>query len=543
MRHSIATVFLRPMIWRSPFDRLWLPSCIALLILASSATARETRYQANGPKFNPLAENWVREQLKKGPEADLAIFDTNEENRKIRAIFLFNLLVNPPAEINVPHTFIGISNAIVVGDLSLNYMKVPFTLSLNRCHFLGNVSIQGTTFQAEVSLYDAVFDKSVDFLRSHVLMTLELDNAKFTSKNEPVSFAEMRVEGPFLIRKAVFEGDASFIRAAANGFDASGAHFNSSNDKADFYGMKINQDAAFVETQFKGAVSFANTDIEKDLLVDLSRFENPLATPDFFSAKVGGNATFWRTYFAGGVRLTRMNIGGNLEFGRAVADSVTMEKDFSTLKADDIIFNDAFIAPPFFLNGMSYRLIFDLASDQGKPAQRDVLLDLINRSNYRTENPDNYTNLETFYLKQGNIEGAKDAHIEWRKRERYALGFKRHPLKYGWNIIEWITTGYGQRLELALLWSGGFIVLGVFVFRREEWMETKEQSEAKTFKNTYHPLWYSIALFLPVVSLEDKDIWIPKADRRKSRVYMRLHIILGYLLIPIGLAAWTGLIK
>jgi hypothetical protein len=59
----------------------------------------------------------------------------------------------------------------------------------------------------------------------------------------------------------------------------------------------------------------------------------------------------------------------------------------------------------------------------------------------------------------------------------------------------------------------------------------------------YNPLWYSIALFLPIVELEDVKIWTPNPKCTWRRLYMRLHVILGYLLIPIGLAAWTGLIK
>jgi len=70
----------------------------------------------------------------------------------------------------------------------------------------------------------------------------------------------------------------------------------------------------------------------------------------------------------------------------------------------------------------------------------------------------------------------------------------------------------------------------------------KVSGEIKTdFK--YDPLWYSIALFLPIVDLEDAKIWTPNPKCKWRRHYMRVHIILGYLLIPIGLAAWTGLIK
>lgn len=72
---------------------------------------------------------------------------------------------------------------------------------------------------------------------------------------------------------------------------------------------------------------------------------------------------------------------------------------------------------------------------------------------------------------------------------------------------------------------------------------TQRSEDKARYRGTYNPLWYSVALFLPIVDLGDAKIWEPKTCRRCARHYMRLHIVLGYLLVPIGLAAWTGLIK
>ena len=84
---------------------------------------------------------------------------------------------------------------------------------------------------------------------------------------------------------------------------------------------------------------------------------------------------------------------------------------------------------------------------------------------------------------------------------------------------------------------------GAVTFRREIGMETQKPEDGPRYAGRYHPIWYSLARFLPFVSLEDAKIWTPKVHRRFARLYMRLHIILGYLLIPIGIAAWTGIIK
>ena len=211
------------------------------------------------------------------------------------------------------------------------------------------------------------------------------------------------------------------------------------------------------------------------------------------------------------------------------------------MKADNLILQGNTIAPPYSLNGMSYRLLF---------ANQEELLRFLDGAQYSGGYSDGYKNLETYFQRQGNFEGAKEVHVAWKKRERSALGsctlclsrssrLFAHPIQYLSNWVFYLTTAYGQHLELALIWSVGFIVAGYFVFRRRKWMDPTNKAGATPQK--YEPLWYSIALFLPVVNLRDKDNWTPKSPSR--RIYMRFHIIFGYLLIPIGLAAWTGIIK
>jgi hypothetical protein len=94
-----------------------------------------------------------------------------------------------------------------------------------------------------------------------------------------------------------------------------------------------------------------------------------------------------------------------------------------------------------------------------------------------------------------------------------------------------------------LLWSTVFIFIGFLVFRREADMKTKRRDDADMHKNKYSAFWYSLDLFLPVMHLGDADIWTPKDERRMALLYKRFHIIIGALFVPIGLAAWTGIIK
>jgi hypothetical protein len=48
---------------------------------------------------------------------------------------------------------------------------------------------------------------------------------------------------------------------------------------------------------------------------------------------------------------------------------------------------------------------------------------------------------------------------------------------------------------------------------------------------------------IPVADLGMKNVWGPKQTSSLARNYMRVHIILGYLLITVGLAAVSGLVK
>lgn len=58
----------------------------------------------------------------------------------------------------------------------------------------------------------------------------------------------------------------------------------------------------------------------------------------------------------------------------------------------------------------------------------------------------------------------------------------------------------------------------------------------------YSAFWYSLNVFLPVIDLHAEAKWVLRKELRWVVLYWRLHMILGWLLIPIGVAAWTGLL-
>jgi hypothetical protein len=83
------------------------------------------------------------------------------------------------------------------------------------------------------------------------------------------------------------------------------------------------------------------------------------------------------------------------------------------------------------------------------------------------------------------------------------------------------------------------IGLGCIVFSPNK-MEPRNPEETP---RAYSRFWYSFGLFLPFVDLKEEKVWKPKPDQTFLRNHMRLHILCGWILIPIVLAALTGLIK
>jgi hypothetical protein len=103
-----------------------------------------------------------------------------------------------------------------------------------------------------------------------------------------------------------------------------------------------------------------------------------------------------------------------------------------------------------------------------------------------------------------------------------------------------VLVNHGRNPERAFGWSAVFIIIGMAVFWHERGM-ARQKTEGTVPK--YSAWWYSLDLFMPVVELHFAQTWIPNPDRWFARNYARIHRFLGWILIPIGLAAVTGLIK
>jgi hypothetical protein len=103
-----------------------------------------------------------------------------------------------------------------------------------------------------------------------------------------------------------------------------------------------------------------------------------------------------------------------------------------------------------------------------------------------------------------------------------------------------VVTAYGRQPWRGLAWAAGVVLVGAIVFWKKEDMEVRDpEFEGRK----YNPIWYSFDLFAPIIDLEAASVWAPRPDKHRKWLYLRIHRLLGWILVPIGIVAITGLLQ
>jgi len=352
----------------------------------------------------------------------------------------------------------------------------------------------------------AVFEGPVDFVRAEITTSFVADETQFKNKQQGVSFSGMKVGADAFFRKAVFEGPVNFAAADIGGaFSADQAQFKNKEQEATFDSMKVGHTAFFTKAVFEGPVDFITADFASNFEANEAQFKNKDQTAYFDSMKVGGGAFFRKAVFEGPVELSF--------------------SDFAALDLSYTVYHGA-----LYLQAMNYKQIIAAPKE---PESHEALLKLAGQSAYRA---DVYGNLEAFFLRQGYRDDADRAFIAGKRREREQLPYGLN--WFGSWLLDWLV-GYGRHPAHAGYFCAFFVALGCFLFSPKR-MEPQKPDDAP---RVYNRFWYSLSLFVPLVDLQAHTVWKPKTDETFLRNYLRVQILLGWILIPILLAAVTGLIK
>ncbi len=468
-------------------------------------------------------------------------------------------------------------------DASFYSMQVGGTAIFDKVEFAGPVNFRSadiaSNFEAEEAHFtnakemaifnsmkvghsalftSAEFAGPVNFVSADIASNLQADKAHFTNAKQAADFNSMKVGHTAFFMNAEFAGPVNFGSAdIASNFEADKAHFTNAEQAAIFNNMqvgdiasfrnakfagsvyfnsiKVGHSAFFNDAEFAGPVNFGSANIASNFEADKAHFTNAEQEANFYSMKVGRSAFFRSAEFAGSVDFRWAIIASNFGANGAHFTNAKQAADFNSMQVGSIAwFDKTDFRGAFNLGDMTYRGI-----RVGEETDQDwwkSLITLVNQSRY---NAATYTNLEAFLKRVGYPDYADEVFIaqKWRERDEtlpwYTFG-------YWWNWFLYCLVAYGREPSRAFVVCIVFIVVGYLTFRRPEQMEPQKEEYVG---EPYSPFWYSLGLFLPFVNLYAAEVWRPKKECRWARIYMRVHILLGWILVPLGLAAVTGLIK
>jgi hypothetical protein len=570
---------------RRPQSLVKMPSrLLTLLLLLLLGPTRLTL--ATPPDGSPsAAEEFVMTKVRAGENADLSLMQDNE----LRSDFLENLLIETPLTGNAAKSGIQIRNAIVTGQLNLANSNIIYALTLQDCVFKDGVDFSNALFRQALVLTGctfcnsaifslmkaesrAVFDDTtfhgpVSFDHATFAYDLSMDRTTFSHRYETVWLNFIRVTDNVLMLNATFNAGANFSDGdISKEIVMSGARFTNPDSVADFHRLTVAGDLQLERAMFAGKADFSFVNLRGSLGLSWAQFRNQNVNINFGTANVGGDLRLYSAIFEGKALFKHAKIVGELDLSEVQFYNAQSAADFTGISVSGLA-NLAWarIAGRVILENAAFQrldmthvtwagspdsvrvvgMTFDTIAGDSPDEAFGAIRNLVSHIKY---NPSIYANLEADFKRNGEPEKADQIFIEGKDREKNEVFwdknevFFKQPHFWNWagSLILGSLVGYGRVPAYALIWSVPFIALGSLVFFRTDNMQPKVP-EAGNYK--YSPLLYSLDVFAPFIDLKADSMWTPKSNRRWIWFYFVIHRLAGFLLIPIGIAAVTGIVK
>jgi hypothetical protein len=268
-----------------------------------------------------------------------------------------------------------------------------------------------------------------------------------------------------------------------------------------------------------------------------SRFEDA-GSRCFFAPRLNirGALIFRQSFWAGRVNLWATTVSGAFELFESDAKELNVQQvDVGTLD-DDLT---SWPAGTSRLDGFTYRSFSGRASRSA--AER---LKWLGRQPPNEFRPGVYEHLVGVFRRAGHADDARTIAI--RKREASLdQSWKRI-----WKLPLRLVFGHGYLPWRALGWAAGLVLAGAIVFgsaaRAGSIGPAPGITAAAEQAYPFQPLVYSIDTLLPVIDLQQEKYWAAKPLTPMGswiRVYLWVHMALGWILITLLVSAWTGIIK
>jgi len=526
---QLSTVFRR---------RKTLTLTLTLLFLASlSLSSSVTRGNVSAPpnemlevKLPTCTNKGEAYLLGKALRGDFANFNSaalSPTDQEIRGAFLRDLIVYLSVQPHPPLEGLRLSNATIVGVVRLEGLTFTQPVLLWQCTFKNSVDLSNAKFCNDLDLSDSIFESGICLLKSQVGGRLVLphkivhpDAESFSGK---ILFSHLTVEDAIQCHSScTFDGDVEFDSLrVGRAILLKGTTFL---DRANFSYCKVASTFKCEACTFSKDFVMESAEVDDCFEISGTSFDGAFDAMDsrfgrvmFFPNKASTNCVFENTNIFGDLIFVGDGLAGaelNLKGGRiaGVMDIQRLGKFPSKLD------------------------LFGIRADRFYAASSNQLFSFIGLAPL---SPDVYKQVESSYRNSGHEDMADEAYITLRDKERDQKGIA------GWSDwILWILVRYGRQPWRVFLWGAMVVLVGGLVFHPKLMRPTDDRLPPPPFNR----FWYSLDVFAPVIQLGPDHEWQPRHDIRGyggSFVWhwIRIQRFLGWLLVPIGIAAISGLLK
>lgn len=425
-----------------------------------------------------------------------------------------------------------VSNRVISGPLKLDadqraIVPINFKVEFHDCEFTDDVVVRRVDFGQSVKFIRVKFDQRVLFDHVNIKGDLQLDEVQSA---KPIQIFQSQADGEVRIRRPMLN-TMQIENLTAGGLVVALAKQRVAQlDFAHLTAGRLSVSAtegAIPEVgqlnlnsgNLRETVVLQNLDLEEVTATGLTVGKRMMLLPvttikkrfDLTSANLGGLE--WR--FINQVQLPR-----KLEINAATLGTLSISRVIGAPSADV---------------GEESRVRVD---------RHDYGLDFLDKAAYYEPA---YAFYESELKTRGQSDRADDVYFAMRDRRRYTEFFDAEG---GWgktvaafNYVvgfchKWLF-GYGRAWVYPLAWCALLIFAGALIFRDSDRMQKVDGQSPQTFS----PLWYSLDLFVPILSLGVAKNWVPKEEFRVQRFYSKFLSLIGLVLISAMAGALTGALK
>ncbi len=518
------------------------------------------------------AERILLEKIPKGEVVNLkgsgktvdnvSEYETWEKKWRIRSELIEWICTEEKAVRTVRATGLQISGAFIKGSLLLGNLDLKFPVSfrnsaipndiyLTRTHLAGLVFVNchiGSILARFLNVDgDVVFEK-VNVAKAGIFMAnariggdISISGGRSVSSISRLMLSRAQIAGDVTLKEDYrIVGTTYFNDASIGGTLSFGKGRISDNFGIIASGVRVGESVKFRGIEVLGLMSFDDAVIRKDLLF----------TKGVLSGKEG---TF--------LHADGLNVSGKLEVNEAFCfKQCYVSMGAATINTFDLHVPASSNIPEIDMQYATIRRLHirnskGSMSDRSRIMVRGMKYDELDQSNsvevfvkwvMRGKNryySGTYKRLADVLKSQGDEEGAKVVLISMMNSKARIEELSM----FGWclHVLMDITMAHGYR-PWRLVWICVFIVvLGWWRFRRARDDMVCTENEKLRHLYGFHPLVYSIDLFVPLIDFGQAKHWLPNLGTvsERFRWYVWGHIAAGWILSTLTAVGLTGLVR